>query len=149
MIINIQNTIVTQNITTAVSHVAPTTEVTINERFYLYEFFRAPGLRYDPKEDDNTQQQVSVVSVDANENEESTNRNNQDEIRSMQDPSSDVVNTTTENEDKISDKEWARFPYMDAKKYGYRLCSVKELEKFKEDYEEMMKHSVQFDKCFC
>jgi len=127
------------------------------ERFLLYEFFRAPGLCYDPKEDpkvdiEQQDQKVPLASVDEEnqQNQEgSINHKHKDQVGAVQQLVENIAPDITQNQDPQDGDQWAEFPYMNPNHYGYRLCSAIELKSMKEEWQNMQKRRVCCTNCCC
>lgn len=148
------------NSTTAVSHSETMVErsLPVTERFNLHDFFRAPGLRYDSREDlttklEHQQQQKTLSSVDEAGNqqnlEELVAHKDEHQVQSNQHLTPHSDQNTAQDEDPKDTKEWAGFPYMDTEHYGYRLCSLKELTALKKESEMMRQRCVRCSKFCC
>jgi hypothetical protein len=130
----------------------------VAEHFLLYDFFRAPGLRYDREEDpkantEHQQQLTSLASIHVVENErnpeEPINQIDRDQVSSIQCLVINVNQNLTENQDPTNGEQWAGFPYMNTEHYGYRLCSSLELKVLKEEFEKSKQRCACCSQCCC
>ncbi|CAF3861924.1 unnamed protein product [Rotaria sp. Silwood2] len=130
----------TQNVSESAELPSDSTPVlpVVTERFLLYEFFRAPGIRYHSNGDlrnEEKQQQQPNVSVSGNEKKAASKeldyKKEEDEHDISQYSPSNIPRTTIQNETQVNYEEWSDMPYMKANFYGYRLGSAKEIELLK------------------
>lgn len=116
------------SVSTESKHTSTPQTTTKKEQFSLYEFFRAPGIRYIPEKDF---QQGSQSSSNFNDNnkfqaiEEEPNHDNQKCHPNTNIPLPLKMTDTSERYE-----EWSKMSYMQPKLYGYRLGDYDEIKVF-------------------
>ncbi|CAF3802331.1 unnamed protein product [Rotaria magnacalcarata] len=103
--------------------------------FSVYEFFRAPGIRYRITEDSVSEkkyEQQPNVSIGVQETQSDPKEqkvdNENDDHNANECIGSDIPQTAAQEKDEVIYKEWIGMPYMKPELYRYRLGTAEEVE---------------------
>ena len=119
---------------------------------HLYDFFCAPGLQYEPKEDAecwskksaddyDEQKRLSESAKHGSEQSQKITNKQKDERKNKhkQQSTSNAARTAVQNVPPKPYEKWAEFPNMNTKVYGYRLCTSIEFQLLQKEHEENMR----------